>query len=810
MNTSGNQNIRQIEKSEYLVGDLVFGKLRGYPHWPGQIIFIDREKYKNVIKYRVKFFASEQSADLNKNDICKYNENKLKYTLDSVAKKHKPMYEFALKEIHEESKVVTTLSPHHSKMIPLKNQSNKKLNLSQDQYSTPKSSTIDSPTTLCEETPVKGQAPRLKDLKDAGTSTPSYMDLQVQLEAMTNKVISLEKSATENESCILPLHDNPSNTDSKNESFHIQILKQELNKLKLENQNLLLANQILQSDLKKNEELLEKTLSRGECLICFPTLQQSQLPDNAWKTVRKHTPPFIQSNRSLETNNPYGVLEMVPQNVEKNLIGCKTANNSKARIHDRRETIISATNNDVPKTKLTILADSQGSFLDKFFKGKTSADFCVFVKSGANFKSVTDRVCQITRDYGKNDHILVIGGTNDMGFTIKSELIQDINNLIQNTQHTNLILSTVPMRYDVQHLDLEIAEINTELEKIARDHPNIRLLPTHLFPRHFHTPHGLHFNRKGRATIAQTVANILEESKTTEEHTDTPDFRHVLPCQKDINVIDGNMAEIIVKLKNNPSVGFAHTISADFTHPKHMSAGVAVTFRQKFGRPDFPNYSNGRLTCQNTKEGAAVYSLVTKFNYYGKPSIQSYDGAFDQLTEHFLRRGLKLLVCSPMGCVRDLIELRHFAKNIIRFQRTTNSTVCIVSCDQVSHRVLRGGLSHPEFLKRLQEEIEQQERIYADQMSETSTPTADPDQSQLQHPIPSTDSFDSSSPLMSFQPRRDVTIVPSTPSTPSLSTFPSPSTPQVPTHQAEPIPLQTPSSSCLQKNIVTPKIVNPI
>lgn len=37
-------------------------------------------------------------------------------------------------------------------------------------------------------------------------------------------------------------------------------------------------------------------------------------------------------------------------------------------------------------------------------------------------------------------------------------------------------------------------------------------------------------------------------------------------------------------LKNCPTVGFSHTISADFEHPRQMSEGVVVLSVKMFGK----------------------------------------------------------------------------------------------------------------------------------------------------------------------------------------------------------------------------------
>ncbi|XP_054272919.1 zinc finger protein 391-like [Macrosteles quadrilineatus] len=198
---------------------------------------------------------------------------------------------------------------------------------------------------------------------------------------------------------------------------------------------------------------------------------------------------------------------------------------------------------------------------------------------------------------------------------------------------------------------------------------------------------------------------------------------------------------MIDKMRDDRSVGFAHTISGDFADPKHMSAGVAVTFRNKFGRPQSNDYISDRLTkqCDN---GATIFSLVTKEVYWGKPSRLEYDNAFIQLTEQFKSSGLKTLVCSPMGCVRDLIQPDHFIQNLVEFQRATQATIIVVSYFQRSTRILRNGLSHRDFLRALEKSVEKwtttpkTEQSLSGGSSTSQQPTPEADTSSNLHQQP--------------------------------------------------------------------------
>ncbi|KAG8241748.1 hypothetical protein J6590_080031 [Homalodisca vitripennis] len=151
-------------------------------------------------------------------------------------------------------------------------------------------------------------------------------------------------------------------------------------------------------------------------------------------------------------------------------------------------------------------------------------------------------------------------------------------------------------------------------------------------------------------------------------------------------------------------VGFAHSISSDFEDPRQMSAGVAVVFRRHFGRPATVHCVEDHLAQQKVTDGATIFSLITKDHFFDKPTVTNYNNdAFKVMTKYFLANNLKKLICSPIGCVRDRIQLEHFAKNLLEFRKQTGAQIIISSYFQKSYRVLRNGLSHDEFNIKLKE-----------------------------------------------------------------------------------------------------------
>jgi hypothetical protein len=205
---------------------------------------------------------------------------------------------------------------------------------------------------------------------------------------------------------------------------------------------------------------------------------------------------------------------------------------------------------------------------------------------------------------------------------------------------------------------------------------------------------------------------------------------------KTIYVTDENMADVIRVNKKNESVGFAHSISADFDDPRHMTAGVAVVFKKNFGKPKKSHRITNHIAIQDSQSEAKVFSLITKPTYYSKPNTSDYDAAFKDLTENFTKYGLTHLICSPIGCVRDNIDLQHFVHNIIEFQKQTKATVTIVSYYQRSYRVLRKGVPHKIFNNLLEHLIHVESRIDGSQLKDiTSDAVLQP---QLETTTPST------------------------------------------------------------------------
>lgn len=132
--------------------------------------------------------------------------------------------------------------------------------------------------------------------------------------------------------------------------------------------------------------------------------------------------------------------------------------------------------------------------------------------------------------------------------------------------------------------------------------------------------------------------------------------------------LDTTMSILIQQYRDDASVGFAHSISSDFEHP-HMTAGIAVVFRKNFGTPSRHHHLTNHLVIQSNRYGASVYSLITKGRHFENPEILDYNTTFRHLTHDFQKKGLKHLICPPIGCVRDKVQLTTFISNLKNFRQ---------------------------------------------------------------------------------------------------------------------------------------------
>ena len=122
---------------------------------------------------------------------------------------------------------------------------------------------------------------------------------------------------------------------------------------------------------------------------------------------------------------------------------------------------------------------------------------------------------------------------------------------------------------------------------------------------------------------------------------------------------------------------FAHCASSDFDHPRHMIRGVSVKFANFFGKPHKCHQISLYL-CKQIFPTTKIYTLLTKENYYSKPSYEKHNQAIRSLEDSLIRNKDFSLTIPPIGMNRDKIPVRVGAlaifKNLI--SRGVSVRVC--------------------------------------------------------------------------------------------------------------------------------------
>lgn len=177
---------------------------------------------------------------------------------------------------------------------------------------------------------------------------------------------------------------------------------------------------------------------------------------------------------------------------------------------------------DNTKSRITLLCDSQGRDLSSHLDIYKPSNCNIFnyVQPGASLETVFNSAISISdfKSYSKSDHVVIIGGTNNVSKQKNNPYFfnyftQYLSKKAQQFEHTNLILSTIPYRYDLREDSKEnqcIKEINNYVRKLVNSHSYMQLLDLHLLERHCHTLHGLHINRRGKKFVSKEIIKLIK------------------------------------------------------------------------------------------------------------------------------------------------------------------------------------------------------------------------------------------------------------------------------------------------------------
>ena len=133
------------------------------------------------------------------------------------------------------------------------------------------------------------------------------------------------------------------------------------------------------------------------------------------------------------------------------------------------------------------------------------------VKPNANLTEVLKSASKDLNKLTKADTLIRFGGSNDFANKVHRRNLTSLVNFLVDSQHTNIILLDVPLRYDIgigSPVNEQIIGYNKQLHKITERYKHVIMVRSTTTREHF-TRHGFHLNRVGKEVVSKEIINYL-------------------------------------------------------------------------------------------------------------------------------------------------------------------------------------------------------------------------------------------------------------------------------------------------------------
>ncbi|RZF31896.1 hypothetical protein LSTR_LSTR016394, partial [Laodelphax striatellus] len=175
--------------------------------------------------------------------------------------------------------------------------------------------------------------------------------------------------------------------------------------------------------------------------------------------------------------------------------------------------------------RVAVFSASQGRDFSKYLSTRLDENTVVTgnVYSGAPVQYIAEKLMsdKDLESFTMKDFVVLLGGTNNFG-SLSTELdvdlvVNTIKNILGSVKSTNLILCTIPHRYDLHKNDVVntlIKMTNTKIRDIA-DSSKSMLLDLYYCSRRHHTRHGLHLNKAGKIYACRELSILISSKINT-------------------------------------------------------------------------------------------------------------------------------------------------------------------------------------------------------------------------------------------------------------------------------------------------------
>lgn len=186
-----------------------------------------------------------------------------------------------------------------------------------------------------------------------------------------------------------------------------------------------------------------------------------------------------------------------------------------------------SSNLPTPK-KVIILSDSQGREMAGRIKTKLKgkADVVSFIRPGCKLDMVVHGVEDMVKKekLGDEDHLIILGGSADVGAgTTAKDFNATLNKMTSVTRKTNVIIASVPPRYDLPVKFLDTVKTYNSVFKSFVKRSSAQFCELDKLDAKCFTKHGLHYSNLGKNFVAKKLSELIlskpffDQSPTTDK-----------------------------------------------------------------------------------------------------------------------------------------------------------------------------------------------------------------------------------------------------------------------------------------------------
>jgi len=168
------------------------------------------------------------------------------------------------------------------------------------------------------------------------------------------------------------------------------------------------------------------------------------------------------------------------------------------------------------KSKVLLLADSNGRYCGDMIRESLGGNFevCSIFKPSAKMNQVVENIEQLTKDFSEHDTVILHAGSNDLlssAEDIECSVQQALLTVQNVAKKTNVLINTVPARYDDFQLNQKGRWVNNIIDQVVDSSNNIVVnYQPERMNRDCFAKDGIHYNRKGKALLCERLSCVIK------------------------------------------------------------------------------------------------------------------------------------------------------------------------------------------------------------------------------------------------------------------------------------------------------------